>query len=95
MEVKKRQFLIQIDRPGESLDLSTIEKLLKGTGVQLDRKYGPILINLNLGRYVVRGVATPEGRVRAEKISGVRFFSDVKMEPTWENDKTKKGANHA
>jgi hypothetical protein len=74
-------FIIQVDRPGQKLDLSAIRGLLEGTGVQLDSSYGPILINPKLGRYVVRGTATPEARTNAEQIPGIRFFTDAKVRP--------------
>jgi hypothetical protein len=74
-------FIIQVDRPGQKLDMAAIRALLEGTNVQLDPSYGPIPINPKLGRYVVRGVATPEARAKAERIPGVRFFSDVKQKP--------------
>jgi len=31
---------------------------------------------------VVRGVASPDARERAERIPGVRFFADAIQEPT-------------
>jgi len=75
------QFIIQVDRPGEKLSMSAIRDLLKDTGIQLDSGYGPILINPKLGRYVVRGTATPEARAKAEQIPGVRFFADTRQKP--------------
>jgi len=74
-------FIIQVDKPGQKLDMTAIRALLEGTGIQLDSGYGPILINPKLGRYVVRGVATPEARSKAESIPGVRFFSDAQQKP--------------
>ena len=73
--------IIQIDRPGRVLDMSAVRALLESTGIQLDLQYGPILINLRFGRYVVRGEATDEQRARAERIAGVRLFSDVQQKP--------------
>ena len=75
------QFIIQIERPDEKLDMAKIRSLLEETGVKLDSNYGPILINPKLGRYVVRGTATTEARARAELISGVRFFADTRQQP--------------
>jgi hypothetical protein len=77
----KQSFLIQVERPGQQLDLSSIRKLLKGTGVQLDPNYGPICINPELGRFVVRGTATPEARAKAEQVPGISFFSDARVMP--------------
>ena len=91
MEVKMRQFLIQLDRPGKKVDLSFIQKLLKDTGVELDKQYGPICVNPSLGRYVVRGIATPEARAKAEEIPGVRFFADARIAPTLVEKKNSKG----
>ena len=73
--------LIQLDRPGERLDLETVRRLLSGTEIELDPGYGPILVNPKLGTYVVRGFATPEARERAAALSGVRLFADARVEP--------------
>lgn len=75
-------FLIQIDRPSQQLDMAAIQTLLEGTGVELDSTYGPVCINPKLGRFLVRGVATPEARARAEQIPGIRFFADPRIAPT-------------
>ncbi len=75
------RFIIQVDRPGQRLDMSTIRELLEGTGIELDGGYGPVLIDPKLGRYVVRGTATPEARSKAEQIPGIRFFSDTRQQP--------------
>lgn len=75
------RFIIQIDRPGETLDMPTVRDLLMDTGVELDETYGPFLINPKLGRYVVRGLASPEARARAEKVPGVLFFADARQKP--------------
>ncbi|MCI0483846.1 MAG: hypothetical protein L0Y78_04620 [candidate division NC10 bacterium] len=61
--------------------MSTIRELLEGTGIELDGGYGPVLIDPKLGRYVVRGTATPEARSKAEQIPGIRFFSDTRQQP--------------
>jgi hypothetical protein len=76
------QFIIQVERPGKKLGMSDIQSLLEGTGIQLDSNYGPIPVNPKLGRYVVRGKATPEAKAKAERIPGVRFFADAKIKPT-------------
>jgi len=73
--------LIQLDRPGEKLDMPAIRQLLAGTDIELDGAYGPILINPKLGRYVVRGFATSGARARAEALGGVRLFADAAVEP--------------
>lgn len=73
--------LVQVDRPGKKLDMGDIEHLLEGTGFKLDTDFGPILINSKLGRYVVRGSASPEARARAEEIDGVRVFAEGKLQP--------------
>jgi hypothetical protein len=75
------QVIIQVDRPGQKLDLPAVRALLDGTGVQLDVTYGPILINPQLGRYVVRGTATSKARAKAEQIPGVRFFAEIRQKP--------------
>lgn len=75
------RYIIQVDRPGERVDMAAIRALLEGPGVALDPDYGPIPIDPKLGRYVVRGMASPEVRARAEQIPGVRFFADAIQEP--------------
>ncbi len=75
------QVIVQVDRPGQKMDMSAMQRLLAGTGLRLDETYGPILINPQLGRYVVRGTVTPEARARIEQIAGVRLFSDSKVQP--------------
>ncbi|MBI4420623.1 MAG: hypothetical protein HY560_07340 [Gemmatimonadetes bacterium] len=81
MAASSTRILIQLDRPGEKLDMAAVRRLLDGTAIELDAAYGPILINPKLGRYVVRGLATPDARERAEAITGVRVFADAKVEP--------------
>lgn len=73
--------IIQIDRPGKDLDMPAILEMFRGTGVELDMGYGPLLINPKLGRYVVRGITTQEARAKGEQIPGVRFFTEAKVEP--------------
>ncbi len=74
-------YVIQVERPGERIDMRAIRALLGGAGVELDPSYGPILIDPQRGRYVVRGVASPDARVSAERIPGVRFFADTQQQP--------------
>jgi len=73
--------IIQVDRPGGKLAMEAVRKLLEGTGIELDATYGPIPVNLAIGRYVVRGKATPAARAKAEKIPGVRLFADARVQP--------------
>ena len=75
------RYIIQVDRPGELVDMAAIRTLLDAAGVAVDPDYGPVPINPKLGRYVVRGVASPDARERAERIPGVRFFADAMQEP--------------
>lgn len=75
------RYIIQVDRPGELVDMAAIRSLFEGLGVALDLDYGPVPINPTLGRYVVRGSASPDARARAEQIPGVRFFADAVQEP--------------
>src|SRR6266852_4923631 len=56
------RYIIQVDRPGERVDMPTIRALLDGVGVTVDPDYGPVPINPQLGRYVVRGSASPGAR---------------------------------
>jgi len=75
------RYIIQVDRPGQPVDMAAIRTLLDAAGVAVDPDYGPVPINPKLGRYVVRGVASPDARERAERIPGVRFFADAMQEP--------------
>ena len=75
------RYIIQVDRPGERVDMAAIRGLLDGLGITLDLDYGPIPITPPLGRYIVRGTASPDARARAEQIPGVRFFADAVQEP--------------
>jgi hypothetical protein len=75
------RYIIQVDRPGERVDMAAIRALFDGLDITLDLDYGPIPINPALGRFVVRGSATPDARARAEQIPGVRFFADAVQEP--------------
>ena len=84
-----QQYIIQIDlAPNGELsirnsaaapvDLKQLQRLLDETGITLDANYRPICVNPQQQRFVVRGRATPEARLRAERKlgNGVRFFSD-------------------
>jgi hypothetical protein len=75
------QFIIQVERPGEKLDMGKIRAILEDTGVQLDDSYGPFPVNPKLGRYVVRGTATAQARAKAEQIPGVLLFPDIRQHP--------------
>ena len=74
--------IIQIDRPGRTLQMDEVVNLLAGTGVELDPSYGPILVNPGLGRFVVRGSADAAARARAAAIPGVTLFADARIKPT-------------
>jgi len=75
------RFIIQVDRPGQRLDMSTIRELLEGTGIELDGSYGPVLIDPKLGRGRSAHHVPPEARSKAEQIPGIRFFSDTRQQP--------------
>jgi hypothetical protein len=72
--------MIQIDRPGEKLSIADVQKLLSGTGVQLDDSYGPIVINPSAGRHVVRGSADEAARTKLAKMPGVQIFADPRQQ---------------
>jgi len=61
--------------------MDEVETLLAGTGVELDRSYGPILVNPGLGRFVVRGQGDAGARERAAAIPGVTLFADARIKP--------------
>ncbi len=84
-----QQYIIQIDlapkgqvsartSAEEHVDLKRLQRLLDETGIKLDANYRPICVNEQQQRFVVRGRATPEARLLAERKlgNGVRFFSD-------------------
>jgi hypothetical protein len=77
----KSRYVIQLERPGEPVDMEFVRTLLGGTGVELDAGYGPVPVNPSLGRFVVRGFASPEARALAERIPGIKFFADVRQQP--------------
>jgi hypothetical protein len=81
LEHGRKHYLIQVERPGERLSISDVRKIFAATGVELDSQYGPILINPDLGRHAVRGWADDQSRQSAERIPGVRFFSDPRIAP--------------
>ena len=74
--------IIQIERPGETLAMDDAVSMLAGTGLELDRSYGPIPVNPSLGRFVVRGSGDSGARARAAAIPGVTLFADPRIEPT-------------
>jgi hypothetical protein len=75
------RYIIQIDERSQRSDVDDVMRSLEEIGVQVDRSYGPILVNKKTGRYVIRGIATKTIRRQAEKISGVSFFADERIEP--------------
>ena len=77
----RTRFIIQIERPGQKLGMDDVSELFRGTGVELDASYGPVLVNPSLGRFVVRGLADARARKRAEAIPGVTLFADAKIKP--------------
>ena len=78
----RARFIIQIERPGQKLQMDDVTELFRETGVELDANYGPILVNPGLGRFVVRGLADALARERAEALPGVKLFSDARIKPT-------------
>jgi len=77
----KSRYVIQLERPGERVDMEFVRALLGGTGVELDAGYGPVPVNPSLGRFVVRGFASPEARALAGRIPGIKFFTDARQQP--------------
>jgi hypothetical protein len=77
----KSRYVIQLERPGERVDMEFVRALLGDTGVEVDTGYGPIPVNPGLGRFVVRGFASPEARALAERIPGITFFVDARQQP--------------
>jgi len=80
-EAVKSRYVIQLERPGDRVDMEFVRDLLGGTGVELDAEYGPVPVNPSLGRFVVRGFASPEARALAERIPGIKFFADARQQP--------------
>jgi hypothetical protein len=73
--------MIQIQRSDQNLDMSTIEKLLEGTGIKLDPDYGPFCVNPKQGVFVVRGYASPESQKKAKQIPNITIFKDTTISP--------------
>ena len=73
------QFIIEIESPHTKLDMLTVQKLLKDSGIKLDLQYGPFLINPKLGHYVVRGFGDIESQQKAKQIPGVKLFRDRRI----------------
>ena len=75
------RIIIQCDLQDENAKLSTVDEKFKGTGLNLDKNYGPILINPKLHRYVVRGFVDQNTKAKISKLTGVKVFSDSKVKP--------------
>lgn len=80
-EKKAQRLMIQIEHLQGALDLGDAEKLLRSTGIELDKSYGPILVNPKKGRYVVRGFASPAAVAKAKALPGVSVFADAPIQP--------------
>ena len=78
---EKKQYMIQLEAGKSKSAISSLRRKLKQIGIDVDEKYGPVPVNRDLGRYVIRGWATPDDRTRAEKLKGVTFFGDPKIAP--------------
>ena len=76
----ERKLIIQIDRPGERLEMKELLSLLEPLGVHVDPSYGPISINPKLGRFVVRGTASPAAVARVQSLPGVSVFRDAAVD---------------
>ena len=76
-----QRVMIQIEHPEGALDFGAAEKLLGSTGIELDKSYGPILVNPKKGRYVVRGFASPAAVAKAKALPGVSVFADAPIQP--------------
>ena len=72
--------MVQIERAGSKLDKADIKEILSQTGFNLDPEYGPFLVNPMLGRYVVRGTATPESEFKLRRMKGVKLFKDIEIQ---------------
>jgi len=75
------RIIIQCDLQEENVSISIIDKKFKGTGLNLDKNYGPLLINPKLHRYVVRGFADLNTKTKISKLTGVKVFADSKVKP--------------
>ena len=89
MPVAPQKYIIQVDLlsnqatavrgvTGAPVGLKAFQRLLDGTGIKLDPHYRPVCVNAQRQRFVVRGEATPEARLRAEQMlgDGIRFIPD-------------------
>jgi len=93
MPVAPQQYIIQIDfnsatrsargnKGAAAVEVSQLQRLLSGTGIELDASYRPVCINPQQQRFVVRGQATPDAKKRAERKlgEGIKFFTDARAQ---------------
>jgi hypothetical protein len=78
---EEQRLMIQIEHPQGELAFGDAERLLGLTGIELDKSYGPILVNPKKGRYVVRGFASPAAVAKAKALPGVSVFADAPIQP--------------
>lgn len=82
MPEQKRRVMLQIEWPHPAkLTLRDAKELLGPTGIELDETYGPILVNPQARRFLVRGMATAEATDKARAIAGVGVFADTPIKP--------------
>src|SRR5437879_13495821 len=73
----KSRYVIQLERPGERVDMEFVRALLGGTGVDLDAGYGPVPVTASLWRLVARGFAAREARAVAARSAGGTLSVDA------------------
>jgi len=77
----KQRMIIQIDFPGEQIDMRKIGHLLSGTGVDLDEHFGVVPVDAASGRYVVRGSGDQQAKEALRAIEGIQIFPDQRITP--------------
>ncbi len=75
------RMMFEIEHPDSKLSMTDAATLLAETGIELDEKYGPILVNPKQGRYIVRGFASAAAVQKAKAIAGVKVFADAPIQP--------------
>ena len=80
IKTNSERFIIQIDSQDVKLDLDSVDKILFGTGIEIDHSYKPVCINSKINRYVVRGFVDSESQKKIKLMKGIRLFPDSKVE---------------
>ena len=76
----KPRWIIMTSNLGSDFSMSKAKELFKNTNVFLDEPYGPVLIDVATGTYVVRGFATKEDVAKLMDTTDFIFYFDGVVE---------------